>query len=1129
MKVSRVRQYFTMMVIVALIFSSLSYPSIGFATTSNEAVTEQGHYFQTSEDVPMFMEDDDSSKIVGELLAGHQFPVNRVEGDKLFFILHEELEVYILADSVEWLDELTTDESLLIQAESLIGEEVLKENTEVLNQNGETIFVLKTDVAFPIIANTYDYLVIKVGPYLGKVMTVNEGSEEELIVLEEELESPQEELVEETNSEHEQKLSTVEETTSDNFNNIEETEEEVEEVQTVEPAVQSAVQPTAQPETVEPFTSTTKYFEVMNDNIPVYDNSTGSLVEVGWLKKGEVYPRVRDYGSNWHEIRYGNGMAYVRKADTIPATGESVKNKNTSYQNSNRLVVPQRNIDVFDNSSGQLVSFAHLKEGRSYPIVGDFGPNWHRVLLSDRVGYIRTSEVTVNQQVRAQSFTSSTRYFEVINDNIPVYDNSTGSLVEVGWLKKGEVYPRVRDFGPNWHEIRYGNGLAYVRKADTVPSNGSALRNENTSFQNSSRSFVPRSNVEVYDNTSGQLVPYGVLRQGRSYPIVGNFGANWYRVLLSDRVGFVRTSEVNVAFNSSDRYFQVLQDGIEVYDNSSGSLVKIGELSKGQVYPRIRDFGANWHEIEFGGRKAYVRKAGTQPATNSSLRNENRTFQHSNVNVRALGDIEVYDNSSGSLVPFATILNGKSFRIVGNFGANWYRVVIADRVGFVRVDETALTFTASHKYFEVLRDNVEVFDNSTGSLVKVGELTKGQVYPRVRDFGNWHEIQFGNGVGYVRKSSTRPPHRNNLKNENTSFRNSRETVVPTENIEVYDNTSGRLVPFATLLAGERYPVVGTFGSNWYRVLVSDRVGFIRSSEVVGGKNVTVRNQQYNRTLEEVLDIQMTRSPQTDLYRNLPAFVHKDHVQLDTNSTTRGTVTASSLNVREAANATSWRYGTLSEGTRVTIVGQSGDWYQINFSAWRNAKRADVAKYLDPDPNKNDIFQHLVLSSSANVPVSDLNKLLEGKGILEGRGSAFSEASKRYNINEIYLIAHALLETGHGRSQLATGITVEGRTVHNMYGTGAFDSCPYTCGSQYAYNAGWFTPDLAIIGGAEFVARNYFGRGQNTLYKMRWNPQSPGTFQYATDIQWAVKQVNIIKNLYNQLDSYTIYFDVVSYD
>jgi uncharacterized protein YgiM (DUF1202 family)/beta-N-acetylglucosaminidase len=200
--------------------------------------------------------------------------------------------------------------------------------------------------------------------------------------------------------------------------------------------------------------------------------------------------------------------------------------------------------------------------------------------------------------------------------------------------------------------------------------------------------------------------------------------------------------------------------------------------------------------------------------------------------------------------------------------------------------------------------------------------------------------------------------------------------------------------------------------------------------------------------------------------------------------------------------------------------------------WENASRSDVAYYMNANNFKqgtSSYLQFLNLSSSAGLSAEAINsQLLSDKGILQGQGQAFINASKLYGVNEIYLISHALLETGNGKSQLATGVQVNGKTVYNMYGIGAYDGNAVSAGAQYAYNQGWFTPEDAIIGGARFVSNNYFARGQNTLYKMRWNPANPGTYQYATDVGWAVKQTHHMSNLYSLVDDYEMTFDVPVY-
>lgn len=144
------------------------------------------------------------------------------------------------------------------------------------------------------------------------------------------------------------------------------------------------------------------------------------------------------------------------------------------------------------------------------------------------------------------------------------------------------------------------------------------------------------------------------------------------------------------------------------------------------------------------------------------------------------------------------------------------------------------------------------------------------------------------------------------------------------------------------------------------------------------------------------------------------------------------------------------------------------------------------------------------------------------GNLKGMGACFVSAAKKYNLNEMYLLAHAILESGWGTSELASGYAYNGLTpvggkvypagtYYNFYGIGAYDDSPLSGGRSLAIQNGWNSPQAAIEGAALWIALNYANRSdypQVTLYDMRWDPaRSANTgkrswHQYATSITWA---------------------------
>lgn len=106
----------------------------------------------------------------------------------------------------------------------------------------------------------------------------------------------------------------------------------------------------------------------------------------------------------------------------------------------------------------------------------------------------------------------------------------------------------------------------------------------------------------------------------------------------------------------------------------------------------------------------------------------------------------------------------------------------------------------------------------------------------------------------------------------------------------------------------------------------------------------------------------------------------------------------------------------------------------------------------------------------------------------GMGSTFIKAGEESGLDPRYLVAHAALESGWGTSSLSKNGDAE---TGNWFGIGAFDSNPAN-GENYG---------LGIVGGAKWIADNYYKQGQTTVDSMRHNN---GVHEYATDPEWANK-------------------------
>ena len=247
---------------------------------------------------------------------------------------------------------------------------------------------------------------------------------------------------------------------------------------------------------------------------------------------------------------------------------------------------------------------------------------------------------------------------------------------------------------------------------------------------------------------------------------------------------------------------------------------------------------------------------------------------------------------------------------------------------------------------------------------------------------------------------------------------------------------------------------------------------------------------------------------------------------------------------------------LSDAVRNQLGKQNGNNYFAG-NSFVSAPESTVRYYMDPNnfpEGSTSYLQFLRLDKSAGIAPGAMNAQLKNMGVLAGQGQAFREASDRYKINELYLMSHAIHETGRGTSNLAKGVYFDPITnmvsydyfpgavkVYNVYGIGAVDNNPLQGGAKKAYEEGWTSVSKAVVGGAKFVAYNYIDSrdvtmsGQNTLYKMLWHPEYNAAkntapwHQYATDIGWANTQTYYLAALYADYEAYTMTFDVPSYN
>lgn len=200
---------------------------------------------------------------------------------------------------------------------------------------------------------------------------------------------------------------------------------------------------------------------------------------------------------------------------------------------------------------------------------------------------------------------------------------------------------------------------------------------------------------------------------------------------------------------------------------------------------------------------------------------------------------------------------------------------------------------------------------------------------------------------------------------------------------------------------------------------------------------------------------------------------------------------------------------------------------LDGASWVAASKKAVAYYMDPRNWLDEInvfmFESLVYDPATQSEAM-VKSLLSETAIDPKFSSSYMKAGETYNISPVYLAAKSKLELGpYDYMVSGTKFTYNGKTYkgfYNAYNIGASDSASgdaakkglVFAASGSSYLRPWKTLDLAIRGGAMYIAEDFVGNNQHTMYYERFNVANGlpaiGTHQYMTNTMAAATQANI---------------------
>ena len=571
----------------------------------------------------------------------------------------------------------------------------------------------------------------------------------------------------------------------------------------------------------------------------------------------------------------------------------------------------------------------------------------------------------------------------------------------------------------------------------------------------------------------------------------------------ASNIGTVTASSLNVRSGPSTSYTVVTtvkkNDKVNILQSSNG-----------------------WYKIETSSGKQGWVSSSYISASNSNTNNSTNNNTQSNIAIVNTDGLN-FRNGAGTSYSIIKVLNkGEKVEVISESNG-WSKVKHDSRLGYVAsqyIDKATTNYTIK----EVNTDGLNVRTGPSTSYATIGKLNKGTRVEVISESAGWSKINYNNKTayvssGYLKAVSTSTP---DTKPEDTTQQYKEIKVVNTDGLNVRKGPSTSYESIGKIDPGTSVEVISE-SDGWSKINYKNTTAYvatryldkISSNEqvppVVGGESTenvsgaTIYYKALNYTLQNHVDAQYKKA-------------------------------------LEGGNVISSSISRMSEEL-TTSMPQS--------RAFVTPSKADLEYYLNPKNFTNsdkgmmqflrlDTYKGGITESELNSYLNSLPKVNGKNTVFYNQGKAFINAAQKYDIDLVYLVSHAMWETGYGKSVLAQGQTItsyKGKpldkpvTVYNFFGIGAIDKSANVSGAEASYSNGWTSIEKTIEGSAKWISANYIKSSkynQNTIYKMKFNYDYIW-HQYATDVNWSNGISGIMNNIISMYDTASnLEFEVPDY-
>ena len=705
------------------------------------------------------------------------------------------------------------------------------------------------------------------------------------------------------------------------------------------------------------------------------DSSHEIITSIPSGARVNIIDKVSD---NWYKVGYKDFVGYVQSKH-IRVLGDNLNQDNVGLISANQL-----NVRTSPNENGQVIGTLHKNDKIS--VLDKSIDGWYKIDFNGRRAYVSSKYVNlisyknneVKKEVKKEPIEGTGKVN--ITTALNVRQAATSNSRIVGSLKGGEKVNIISESN-GFYKIEFNNSYGYVYSKyiskDGKNENVQAVKQEEVKKEakvtpkaapvvlaarslNKTGVVNVSSSLNVRSGASTSSKVIGSLSGNSKVTIVGEEG-EFYKIEYKGSHGYVAKEYIKDVTGSSNNSNQVtttpekpstpestqktgivnVSSSLNVRSGASTSSKVIGSLSGNSKVTIVGEEGA-FYKIEYKGSHGYVAKEYIKDITGSSNNNQvtttpekpstpESTKKTGIVNVSS--SLNVRSGASTSSKVIGSLSGNSKVTIVGEEGA-FYKIEYKGSHGYVAKEyikdvtgsnnnsnqgtttpEKPSTPESTQKTGIVnVSSSLNVRSGANTSSKVIGSLSGNSKVTIVGEEGAFYKIEYKESHGYVAKEYIKDiTGSNNNSNQGTTTPEKPSTPESTQktgivnvssslNVRSGASTSSKVI--GSLSGNSKVTIVGEEGA-FYKIEYKGSHGYVAKEyikDVTGSSN----SNQGNTTTPE--------KPSTPESTQKTGIVN----------------VSSSLNVRSGASTSSKVIGSLSGNSKVTIVGEEGAFYKIEY-------------------------------------------------------------------------------------------------------------------------------------------------------------------------------------------------------